>query len=59
MPHIIPSIPVSYLQTIEIPSKCSNCDKPNFKIYGTKINDVIKISARCMSCGTEHNNKVD
>lgn len=37
--------------TLDIPGKCTSCGLGNFKIWGTVIDDSLRIEVRCMRCG--------
>jgi hypothetical protein len=37
--------------TLDIPGKCSGCGLGNFNIWGTAIDDSLRIEVRCMRCG--------
>ena len=37
--------------TLDIPEKCTSCGLGNFNIWGTVIDDSLRIEVRCMRCG--------
>ena len=37
--------------TLDIPGKCTSCGLGNFNIWGTVIDDSLRIEVRCMRCG--------
>jgi len=44
--------------TLNIPRKCSGCGFRNFNIWGTTIDDNLRIEVKCMRCGkTAHSLK--
>ena len=45
---------LSSMIDLKIPSLCIKCGFYNFKLWGTIINDDMKIEWRCMSCGKKN-----